>query len=175
MTNTHHNVRNNTEASSNGEYFAQPYALDGKGFYFDSIESYTTQATAHSCEEFELQYIDGDLAELFRACDVNQTTIGLWFDQVLDLHDHEQACLFYRCDDLGEDIETALANLDDTYISEGSPEDYARDLIDDCGTLDSMPEHLRFYFDYAAYARDMVLNGDVTAFTYNGSDYVASR
>jgi antirestriction protein len=38
-----------------------------------------------------------------------------------------------------------------------------------------MPEHLRFYFDYAAYARDMVLNGDVTAFTYNGSDYVASR
>jgi len=42
-----------------------------------------------------------------------------------------------------------------------SLEDYAEELIEDCGSLNSMPENLRCYFDYDAYARDLEVSGDV--------------
>jgi len=167
-------VTNNVTTAVNGLYFANPYDISKPGFYFNDMASLEKQLAHAGVEEIEVDYIDGELGELFRACGVDQCTIGLWLDQVLELHEHQQACLFYRCDDLSEDIETALANLDGTYISEGSAEDYARDLVDDCGMLDGMPEHLQCYFDYDAFARDMQLNGDVTEFTYGGTTYTAT-
>jgi antirestriction protein len=36
-------------------------------------------------------------------------------------------------------------------------EDFAEHLCNDCGTLDGMPDHLRPYFDMAAYARDLFM------------------
>ena len=39
-----------------------------------------------------------------------------------------------------------------------SPEDYAYEWIDDTGVLSSAPEHLRMYFDYEAFARDLFIN-----------------
>jgi len=41
-----------------------------------------------------------------------------------------------------------------------SDEDYAEHLSEDIGMLESIPENLRFYFDFKAYARDMSYNGD---------------
>lgn len=40
-------------------------------------------------------------------------------------------------------------------------EDFAYNFLEDTGGLSEVPEHLRNYFDYEAYARDMRLNGDV--------------
>lgn len=40
-----------------------------------------------------------------------------------------------------------------------SEEDYAEQLADDMGLLDSMPENLRGYFDWAAWTRDLFLDG----------------
>lgn len=34
---------------------------------------------------------------------------------------------------------------------------YAEQLVDDCGYLQEMPEHLRNYFDYEAFARDLFI------------------
>jgi len=41
-----------------------------------------------------------------------------------------------------------------------SDEDYAEDRCEQCGTLENVPEDLRFYFDFKAYARDMSYNGE---------------
>lgn len=38
-------------------------------------------------------------------------------------------------------------------------EDVAYAYVEDCGLLDSMPDNLRSYFDYAAFARDMAIEG----------------
>lgn len=38
--------------------------------------------------------------------------------------------------------------------------DFAEHLCDEQGTLDEMPEHLRPYFDYEAYGRDLLMGGD---------------
>ena len=37
----------------------------------------------------------------------------------------------------------------------------AEELLDETGGLSEIPENLRFYFDYAAYARDIRLGGDM--------------
>ena len=41
-----------------------------------------------------------------------------------------------------------------------SDEDYAEHLSEDIGMLESIPEYLRFYFDFEKYARDMSINGE---------------
>ena len=38
-------------------------------------------------------------------------------------------------------------------------EDIAYNYVNNCGLLDTMPENLRYYFDYEALGRDMELNG----------------
>ena len=50
----------------------------------------------------------------------------------------------------------------DAYAGEwNSLEAYAEELLDDMGTFQNMPDMLRNYFDMDAYARDLVLGGDV--------------
>lgn len=40
-------------------------------------------------------------------------------------------------------------------------QDMAEELLEEAGELDQIPEHLRYYFDYAAYARDLRVGGDM--------------
>lgn len=49
-----------------------------------------------------------------------------------------------------------------------SLEDFAANYLDETGVLDTVPETLRGYFDYKAFARDMVIGGDV--WSERGSD-----
>lgn len=75
------------------------------------------------------------------------------------------------CESNGHDLEAAAAYIGhfgswsqrhfaDAYMGQhDSEEDFARELVDDLGLLDSMPDELRGYFDYEAYARDIFLNG----------------
>jgi len=50
----------------------------------------------------------------------------------------------------------------DRYIGEfDSRYDLAAYFIDECGLLTDAHEELRYYFDYDAYGRDMILGGDV--------------
>lgn len=52
-------------------------------------------------------------------------------------------------------------DFNDRYRGEfRSWEDMAEQLLDETGELESIPEHLRYYFDYGAYARDLRLGGD---------------
>lgn len=56
-------------------------------------------------------------------------------------------------------VAEAAENL--TYYDGCSVEDVAREFIEDSGVLDALLEHLRYYFDYEAYARDLKINGDL--------------
>ena len=60
------------------------------------------------------------------------------------------------------DPEEALDSFQDNY--QGTWDDleaWAEDLLEQTGELESMPERLRYYFDYKAYARDCQLGGDI--------------
>ena len=53
-------------------------------------------------------------------------------------------------------------HIQDAYLGQfDSVKDYAEQYAEDCGLLDGLPEKLRPYFDFAAFARDLELSGDV--------------
>lgn len=65
-------------------------------------------------------------------------------------------------DHLGDPVE-ALETFEDAYAGTfESVEDYARQYVADTGMLYDSPDNLRRYFDFEAFAQDMVRGGDVT-------------
>ncbi|EOG4047666.1 antirestriction protein ArdA, partial [Salmonella enterica] len=49
---------------------------------------------------------------------------------------------------------------DDAYRGEAeSEEDFAREMVEDNGLLNEVPEPLRSYFDFEAWARDLFSSG----------------
>ena len=61
----------------------------------------------------------------------------------------------------GYGINEAIEKKDDCYIwfDCDDMEDVAMQYCDTCGMLEAMPEHLRNYFDFAAFGRDMSFEG----------------
>lgn len=53
-----------------------------------------------------------------------------------------------------------------------SESDWAADWLEQTGALESIPENLRYYFDYEAYARDAQINGDVVFARHGGEVWV---
>ncbi|MFT7227667.1 MAG: hypothetical protein ACI8PW_000242 [Methylophilaceae bacterium] len=80
---------------------ATPYNIDATGFYFDSAMDYETKATMHVDrygnldEEFEIQFVDGNDAALFKACGINQANLNTWFDDIDTLSDSDKINLYY--------------------------------------------------------------------------------
>lgn len=55
----------------------------------------------------------------------------------------------------GDSLEEAIARIEEgnyrTYYNCDSMSDVAREILFECGDLDTIPEHLRDYFDFEAY------------------------
>jgi hypothetical protein len=145
------------------------------GFYFTDFDSYIKGVAASGAEEFELQFIDGDDAQLFNACGINQATLAQWFDDVEVLDDHEKTALFYLMDNnICSDLSDALDKIDDVSISQCSLREAAEELFDEC-YLHDIPEHVRAYIDYDAFARDCQMGGDMDEFTFQGETYTCTN
>jgi antirestriction protein len=161
------------------QYHATPYDLSATGFYFSTFEEYTEQAAKHCneygdpVEEYEIQFIEGDNYKLFDALGINQANLKRWFDEFEDMDEDELIKGIYLADDQGCDMDQVLSQLEDVVLFEGSAEEYAENYIEETGLLDQMPESLRYYFDTKAFARDMLLNGDITELTIEGTTYIA--
>ncbi len=152
--------------------YAQP--LDGShGFYFDDYEDYKASLKHTRAEEFELQFIDGDNdeCELFKACEVNQANLEQWLDWLYGADDQERVQMYWRTNEQGYGFADSLDNYQDAMVYPGTLKDYAEQYIDDTGALDGLPENLRYYFDYDAFARDLQLGGDMSEFEFDGETY----
>lgn len=75
------------------------------------------------------------------------------------------------CEEFGEGEVAAYVELFNEWSREGfqdryhgkyeSWKDMATEFLEETGELDKIPDNLRYYFDYEAYARDIRLNGDM--------------
>lgn len=143
---------------------AQPYDLHAAGFYFESLEEFDAKSSAlrnefgQPVEEFEIQFIDGDNANLFEVAGINQANLELWFDQIEDLDENTAEAVEFLMSNNGYDLATAIDKADDVQVFEGSLIEYAQDLVSDCYDL---PEIAECYFDYESFARDLQIGGDV--------------
>lgn len=162
----------------NQTYHATPYDLSASGFFFSSYEDYTAQAATHRnafgqpVEEYEIQFIDGENSALFAALGICQATLSLWFEAFEQLSMHEAIKAIYLATDLNTPIDRILDRLDDVMLFEGTSVEYAREYIEETGMLDPLPESLRWYFDTEAFARDLVLAGDISEHEIEGQCWV---
>lgn len=159
---------------------ATPYNIDAVGFYFESMADYQNKSENHLdhfgnlVEEFEIQFINGDDAQLFEACGINQANLNTWFDDVELLQDYEKVNLYYLIGLAGYSLEQALDKLDEPNITEASLRDAAEELFDECW-LHEVPENIRFYIDYDKFARDCQYSGDMAEFEYAGVTYTCTN
>lgn len=84
----------------------------------------------------------------------------------LDEDDRELLAVYQEHVDQDGTIDQAREAFSGKYDSE---EDWAHEFLDDTGALESIPENLRYYFDFQAYARDARIGGDMT-FARHASD-----
>lgn len=62
------------------------------------------------------------------------------------------------CDNIGDWTEDAVSNAEDAYAGTfDSPEDFGEDMAEQTGMLESVPENLRYYFDFEKFARDLLM------------------
>lgn len=68
-------------------------------------------------------------------------------------------------------VEEAIEHFEEAFQGEfDSMSDFAYDLMDSTGQLEEIPQHLRNYFDYEAFGRDLELGGDyshIDGFVFN--------
>lgn len=158
-------------------YHATPYDMSAMGFYFSTYEEYEAKAATHKnahgspVEEYEIQYIDGDTYKLFEALSINQANLEQWFDDFEDMDTEDAIKVIYLSEYNGCDINDILEQLDDVMLFEGSALEYAEQYVEETGMLDEMPENLRYYFDTEAFARDLVLGGDISEVEIDGTKY----
>lgn len=71
------------------------------------------------------------------------------------------------------DVEKAIGHMEESYQGcYDNESEWARSFLEETCELDSIPSHLRGYFDYEAYARDCELNGDIFTIDHNGETHV---
>ena len=86
-----------------------------------------------------------------------------------DLQDYDREVIEALISE-GYSLEDALEKKDDcmVYYNCNDMTDVAEQYVEEAGLLDSIPENLRYYFDFEAYGRDMSFEGTFV-FTNNGN------
>lgn len=159
-------------------YHATPYDISASGFYFSTYEEYAAKAATHCnaygqhVEEYEIQFIDGEHLELFEALGINQANLADWFEHFEDMDNDDAVVAIYLITDRDLAINEIIRSLNDVMLFHGTVVEYAEDYLDQSGMLDQIPKAIRRHIDVEAFARDLVLGGDVTTFEMDGTSYV---
>ena len=94
-------------------YHATPYDISATGFYFHNFEEYQAKAASHCnaygdpVEEYEIQFIDGENAALFKAVGVTQASLSDWFEHFEDCDTEDAIKLIILIEHYGYDPQEA--------------------------------------------------------------------
>ena len=150
------------------KFFAQPYDINAKGFFFNDPESYRKGITGRTncygmpVEEYEIQFIDGELidATLASALEVNQATICAYFEAEAEWSEDQKIRVIISEREIGNPFDLQHDNPDDLDIDLYEMESMrglAEQFVED-GLFGDIPEYLSNYIDLDAIARDLSLD-----------------
>ncbi|MEM1151473.1 MAG: antirestriction protein ArdA [Pseudomonadota bacterium] len=143
---------------------AQPYDITATGFYFDSVEEYDRNAAAlrndHGdvVEEFEIQFIDGDASDcaLAEAIGLTQANVRDYLACTEAWDEREKLLTIVAVGECGYDFDPDANpdrhDIDIYHVS--SLRELAQQFVEE-GLFGEIPEHLQFYIDYDAIAREL--------------------
>lgn len=149
-------------------FFAQPYDINAKGFFFDFIDSYRRQSAGHvnrygmPVEEYEFQVIDGDPIDvaLASALEVNQASIAAYFRAEEAWEEDQKIRVIISEREIGNPFGLEHDNPDDLDIDLyelDSLRELAEQFIDE-GLYGDIPDALTWYIDLDAIARDLSMD-----------------
>lgn len=127
----------------NAEY--EEYAIHDYELPFP-VDEYTSIDRLNDIYEM-LQEIEGE-----PIYDELNAILGYWFSSIEDLLEHKDDIICYSdC---------------------SSMEDVAEYYVEETGMLNSLPSNLRYYFDYAAFGRDMEVEGNFLVTSHGVFEYM---
>ncbi len=147
---------------------AQPYDISANGFYFESLEEYSTKAISNRndygdpVEEYEIQFIDGDHidCDLTKAWAINQANIGPYFDACESWEDHDKRVFIIAVGEVGYSFDPATVSpsgFDVDIYHVDSMKELAQQFVDE-GIFGDIPDHLANYIDMDAIAYDLAMD-----------------
>ncbi len=145
---------------------AQPYDLAASGFYFETAEDYDAKADAlrndygDPVEEFEIQFIDGELidCELAKAIGINQANFREFLEGADTWQDWEKQRIIVAVGECGYDFDADKdpSNYNIDLYEADSLRALAEQFVDE-GLYGDIPESLQNYIDHDAIARDLAV------------------
>ncbi|MGH1464121.1 MAG: antirestriction protein ArdA [Cognatishimia sp.] len=159
--------------------YAQPYDISATGFSFAETEEYDervktlTNDYGDPVEEFEIQFIDGDRidCELANAIGINQANFRDFLTCIEDWEDWQKVNTIIAVGECGYDFDAQVDpdhhGIDIYHVD--TLRELAEQFVDE-GLYGDIPEHLQFYIDYDAIARDLAM--EYTATTIDGARIV---
>lgn len=162
------------------EFYARPYDMDAKGFYFEDGAEFSALAKQarngfnQPVEEFELSYVGDDAldAALFEALSVHQGSIHAYCNHVAEWDQHTKLTLIIAVGECGYSFSIGVNNPTDLEVdlyANVNLRDLAEQFIDE-GLFGDIPERISHYIDYDIVARD--LSADYTETNIAGQAYV---
>lgn len=127
--------------------------------------------------ERELQQLEAKRMEAAKSGEPlvdGKANLGQFLAIIEDVPAYQLPALFYLCDVHGYNMEEAMNKIDDVTIYTGELKDAAEELFDECYAHE-IPDHLKHYIDYDAFARDCEMGGDMTEFEFAGSTYTVTN
>jgi len=148
--------------------YAQPYNISALGFSFEDEADYNERAKKNfdrlgfPIEEYEIQFIDGESidAQLFEALKINQANFGKFFTVCQEWDDHQKRKAIIATGECGYtlDLQSGDPNGFEVDIYEvDSLRELAAQFVNE-GLFGKIPEHLQYYLDYDAMARDLAMD-----------------
>ena len=89
-------------------------------------------------EEYQFEFIDGDVGSLFNALDVNQANLEFWFDSFEGLEDDDRIKAHYLAEQ-GYDMKAIKDMLEDVALFEGTAIEHADRYLENSGLLEKVP------------------------------------
>src|SRR5690606_32137956 len=150
-------------AYNEGVLYGKWVDLDGKDAadIQAEIDAMLAASPVEGAEEWAVHDWDGPGLDRFGEYP-NLEEVADYVEAMASLDDSEQAAFLAFTDNMGPHDGTSLEHFREAYLGEfDNVEDYAQQYIDDVGLLSDVPDHIARYFDFAAFARDLVLGGGI--------------
>lgn len=143
-------------------FFAQPYSIDAAGFYFETAAEFQTAAKTNrdrfgqKVEEYEIQFIDGELidAAIADAHDINQANLSEVIDFIDTAENHEKTALIIAVNECGYDSNCNIGQIDIDIYEMDSLRELAEQFVEE-GLFGEIPDRLRNYLDMDLIANDL--------------------
>ena len=138
----------------------------------DQIDAFMESARDADHQEFEVINYTTDIMPRCIAENINPEK---WVEYMEAYEEHGGAFRGYVDDQhyAGEELSDTLSRFEDLYRGEyDDEEEYARVSLEDNGEINAIPEYLRHYFDYEAYARDLFMSDVYSLDNPNGGIFV---